>query len=187
MPSNVHAEGLPDVNPQSTSPLSSMVNRVSNSDAFDVEMPLVDEVAPVALDSLESVDEASGLPSSSSMAPNAHAGVSDSVQPDLPPVPPPESPCPEEVHSPEVPVVPVAPSEPAGDGPVPVAPSEPAGDGPVPVAPSEPAGDGPVPVAPSEPADSEGPVPVGPRGPNIHTTPDSLLSITAPGSSIHLN
>ena len=88
MPSNVHAEGLPDVNPQSTSLLSSMVNRVSNSDAFDVEMPPVDEVVSVALDSLESVDEASGLPSSSSMAPNAHAGVSDSVPPDLPPVPP---------------------------------------------------------------------------------------------------
>ena len=179
MPSNVHAEGLPDVNPQSTSLLSSMVNRVSNSDAFDVEMPPVDEVVPVALDSLESVDEASGLPSSSSMAANAHAGVSDSVPPDLPPVPPPESPCPEEVHSPEV-LVPVVPA--ASDEGEPVYPI-------VPVAPSEPAGsDGPVPVAPSEPAGSDGLVPVGPiRGPNVHTTPDSLLSITAPGSSIHLN
>lgn len=130
-----------------------MGNRVSNSDAVDVEMPPVEEVASVALDSLEPVDEASGLPSSSSsssVAPNAHAVVSDSVPPDLPPVPPPESPCPEEVHSPEreLPIVPVAPSEPAG---------------------------------------SDGPVPVGPRGPNVHTTPHSLVSITAPGSSIHLN
>ena len=122
-----------------------MENRVGRSDGVgSVAMPPVDGVESDAL------DQASGLQSSSSRAPNADAGFADGVQTDLPmvPVPPPESPCLDEVPCPEVvpagsdeiqlqPDYPVAPtSEPAGsdaeeprphDAVVPGDPVEPAG------------------------------------------------------------
>ena len=94
-PSNVHA----DVNQPSASPWSSMENTVGRSDGVgSVAMPPVEGVESDAL------DEASGLQSSSSRAPNADAGFADGVQTDLPmvPVPPPESPCLDEVPCPEV-------------------------------------------------------------------------------------
>ena len=147
-----------------------MENRVGRSDGVgSVAMPPVEGVESDAL------DEASGLQSSSSRAPNADAGFADGVQTDLPmaPVPPPESPCLDEVPCPEVvpagscdeiqlqPDYPVAPtSEPAGsdaeeprphDAVVPGDPVEPAGSDAVEPRPH----DAVVPGDPVEPAGSE--------------------------------
>ena len=189
-----------------------MENRVGRSDGVgSVAMPPVEGVESDAL------DEASGLQSSSSRAPNADAGFADGVQTDLPmaPVPPPESPCLDEVPCPEVvpagscdeiqlqPDYPVAPtSEPAGsdaeeprphDAVVPGEPVEPAGSAAVEPRPH----DAVVPGDPVEPAGSDAveppphhpvvPVAGAARGPNVYTTPQAVHPLLAPGSSIHLN
>lgn len=185
-PSNVHA----DVNQPSASPLSSMENRVGRSDGVgSVAMPPVEGVESDAL------DEASGLQSSSPRAPNADAGFADGVQTDLPmvPVPPPESPCLDEVPCPEVvpagscdeiqlqPDYPVAPaSEPAGSDAEEPRPH----DAVVPGDPVEPAGSDAVEPPPHHPVV---PVAGAARGPNVYTTPQAVHPLLAPGSSIHLN
>ena len=108
------------------------------------------------------------------MAPNADAGFADGVQTDLPmvPVPPPESPCLDEVPCPEV--------VPAGSDEIQLQPD-------YPVAPTgEPAGSDAEEPRPSS-CSSAGAGGAVARGPNVHTSLQAVNPLLAPGSSIHLN